>query len=70
MMFQYMPFLLVISRWFVFWILETALSQFYDDKTGQRAREDAFVRSRNYVWKSAPGLLCGTRVHYFQSDIW
>ena len=55
--FQYTPLLLVIVRWLVFWILETALNQFYNDKNGQRAREKAVCSSQNYVRKSAPGLL-------------
>ena len=54
--FCYAPFLLILARWVVFWILETAITHFYDDKDGQRARREAVVRSRDYVRKSAPGL--------------
>ncbi|RFU35024.1 hypothetical protein B7463_g1287, partial [Scytalidium lignicola] len=53
-MFRYVPLALLLIRWLVFWILETALPQFYDHKIGQRFREDAVSRSRNYVRKSAP----------------
>jgi hypothetical protein len=56
-LFQYTPLLLMLTRWFVFWILETALTQFYKDKSGQRARQKSMRISENYVRKSAPGLL-------------
>jgi hypothetical protein len=56
LVFYYAPFLLVVTCWFVFWILETALTQFYDGKDGQRARKEAALRSQDYVRKSAPGL--------------
>jgi hypothetical protein len=56
LLFCYAPFLLLLVRWFVFWILETALTQFYDDKDGQRARREAVVKSRDYIMRSAPGL--------------
>lgn len=47
----------MLARWFVFWVLETALTQFYEDKSGQRARQKSVRISQNYVRKSAPGLL-------------
>lgn len=47
----------MLARWFVFWVLETALAQFYEDKGGQRARQKSVRISQNYVRKSAPGLL-------------
>ncbi|KAG9241803.1 hypothetical protein BJ878DRAFT_518774 [Calycina marina] len=53
-LFQYTPLLLMLTRWFVFWILETALTQFYKDKNGQRARQKSVRISENYVRKSAP----------------
>lgn len=52
--FHYMPFILLLARWLVFWILETALIQFYDDTLGQQARNKAVTRSRNYVQNAAP----------------
>ncbi|PVH67664.1 FAD/NAD(P)-binding domain-containing protein [Cadophora sp. DSE1049] len=53
-LFQYTPLLLMLARWFVFWVLETALTQFYEDKSGQRARQKSVRISQNYVRKSAP----------------
>lgn len=59
--FHYMPFILLLARWLVFWILETALIQFYDDTLGQQARNKAVTRSRNYVQNAAPGNQDPTR---------
>lgn len=56
LLFHYIPILLILARWLVFWILETALAQFYEDKDGQRARQDAVEKSRDYVRKTAPGI--------------
>ncbi|KFY69643.1 hypothetical protein V496_00049 [Pseudogymnoascus sp. VKM F-4515 (FW-2607)] len=53
-LFQYTPLLLMLARWCVFWFLETALAQFYEDKSGQRARQKSVRISQNYVRKSAP----------------
>ncbi|RDW70957.1 hypothetical protein BP6252_07520 [Coleophoma cylindrospora] len=53
-LFYYIPFLLVFARWLVFWVLETSLAQFYDDKDGHLARQKAVKRSQDYVKKLAP----------------
>ncbi|KAH8646864.1 hypothetical protein BX600DRAFT_420747 [Xylariales sp. PMI_506] len=52
--FDLLPFLLVFIRWMMFWILETALVQFYNGKSGQQAREDATKKSKDYVNATAP----------------
>ncbi|KAK3897019.1 hypothetical protein C8A05DRAFT_20132 [Staphylotrichum tortipilum] len=52
--FSLLPALLLLFRWFFFWLLETSLFQFYNDKSGQRAREWAVKTSRDHVRKTAP----------------
>ncbi len=52
--FSLLPAFLLLFRWFFFWLLETSLFQFYNDKSGRRAREWAVKTSRDYVRKTAP----------------
>lgn len=54
--FSLLPAFLLLFRWFFFWLLETSLFQFYNDKTGHRAREWAVKTSRDHVRKTAPGM--------------
>lgn len=52
--FSYLPFLLVLLRWAVFWLLESSLGQFYESQ-GQKARETALMYSRKHIEDNAPG---------------
>lgn len=53
--FSYVPVVLLILRWLVFWILDSALAQFYNDPQGQKAREERLAYSRTYIEDNAPG---------------
>ncbi|KAH8178654.1 flavin-binding monooxygenase-like domain-containing protein [Sarocladium implicatum] len=50
----WVPFLFMLARWIVFWVLDSAIIQFYEDSSGQRMRDESLKRSQEYVMKSAP----------------
>jgi hypothetical protein len=65
-LFGWVPFILTIVRWTIFWYLETGLGQFYDDENGLKARKKALKRSQDYMNTSAPGKhLCSTSCGLF-----
>ncbi|KAJ5642299.1 FAD/NAD(P)-binding domain-containing protein [Penicillium lividum] len=49
-----LPFVLMILRWLTFWLLDTALGQFYNDPQGKRMRKRRHSYSRKYITKNAP----------------
>lgn len=49
------PAILILIRWVAFWILDSALAQFYEDVNGTKTREQLSNKSRDYVTKIAPG---------------
>jgi hypothetical protein len=55
LLFRYVPIVLTILRWLVFWFLESGLGQFYDTDKGLKARKEALKSSQDYVRNSAPG---------------
>jgi hypothetical protein len=54
-LFCYLPFVLMLLRWFTFWILDTARGQFYNDHEGKRIRQQRLSYSRKYITENAPG---------------
>ena len=56
-LFSYVPIILLIMRWLVFWILDSALGQFYNDPDGRKAREERAAYSQKYVEDNAPGMV-------------
>lgn len=53
--FAKLPFALIILRWLTFWILDTALGQFYHDPQGTQVREGQYLKNRKYIKEKAPG---------------
>lgn len=60
--FSHIPLVLLMLRWLVFWILDSALAQFYNDPQGQKAREERLAYSRTYIEDNAPGTGKGTGI--------
>ena len=59
-LFSHFPFVLALLRWFTFWMLDTALGQFYDDPNGKRTRQERLSLSEKYIRSNAPGeAQCG-----------
>lgn len=56
-LFFYLPFALMILRWFTFWMLDTALGQFYNDPEGKQTRQQRLSYSQKYITENAPGEL-------------
>ena len=54
-LFSHFPFVLALLRWLTFWLLETALGQFYDDPNGKRTRQQRLSLSEKYIRSNAPG---------------
>lgn len=63
--FYYMPLVLMLLRWVVFWILDSSLGQFYNDSQGQKAREDRLAYSQKYIEDNAPGMNCRKKNNIF-----
>ena len=54
-LFSHFPFVLALLRWLTFWLLDTALGQFYDDPNGKRTRQERLSLSEKYIRSNAPG---------------
>ncbi|KAJ5151595.1 hypothetical protein N7492_009890 [Penicillium capsulatum] len=52
--FARVPIILLMLRWLVFWILDSALAQFYNDPQGQKARNERLAISQKYIEDNAP----------------
>lgn len=68
------PLVLQILRWIVFWVLETGLSQFWNDSRGRAARENRLAFNQRYMERSAPGmfleLIMENSLTYSQERYW
>ena len=60
----WVPFVFVLARWVVFWVLDSAIIQFHEDSSGQKMREESLKRSKAYVEKTAPGENIELNVSY------
>lgn len=65
--FARVPIVLLLLRWLVFWILDSALGQFYNDSQGQKARMERLAYSRTYIEDNAPGT--SKRTNFSQSSL-
>ena len=52
--FSSMPLVLLLFRWFVFWVLDTTLGQFYTNTEGNWKRGKQFSASQTYIKDKAP----------------
>lgn len=56
-LFSYVPIILLILRWLTFWILDSALGQFYKDPKGHKAREERLAITQDHIKNNAPGKM-------------